>query len=187
MKLSSTVSQNVRIFVTAAVIAVGAVGCGGSNDTGGAAGSGGTAGTGGGGSAAAGTSGGGTACTLAQVNKIIQFTTTPANVGCTVPGSCHDAAGSAAGLDLASVGWQNNLVGKAPTTTGGVLPYMSLCANMGFVYLKAGSNPASGLLIDKINPNATAPCGVHMPNLGADLSASDFACIQSYLTTITTK
>ena len=97
----------------------------------------------------------------------------------------HRFAGTAAGLDLTSVGWQTKLVGKGPTAGVGGSQTQSMCAGMGLVYLTAGSKPASGLFIDKINPGAAAPCGAHMPNLSVMLSASDFACFQSYLTTIT--
>ena len=116
MKRSFTVSQNVRVFVIAAAIAVGAVGCGSSSnpDNTGTAGSG---GTGAGGTSGGGTSGGGTtgtACTLADVNRIFLTTQTPQNTGCTVAQACHDSNGSAAGLDLQSAGWQTKLVGKSP-------------------------------------------------------------------------
>jgi hypothetical protein len=166
MKLSSNISQNVRVFVAAAGIAVGAMGCGGSSDNPGTT---------------------STACSLADVNKILITTTSNLTTGCTVIGSCHDNAGSAAGLDLTSVGWQTKLVGKSPSTAVGAATTKTMCAGPGdnYVYLKAGSNPAEGLFIDKIKPGATAPCGVHMPNFGVELSATQFACIQSYLTTIT--
>jgi hypothetical protein len=166
MKRSSTVSQSVRVLVTAAALAAGAIGCGGGS-TGTPAMSG--------------------ACSLADVNKI--FTTTDANVttGCTVINSCHDNAGSAAGLDLtAAGGWQTKLVGKGPVANvGSSADNYSKCAGANRVYLQAGSSPATGLLLDKINPATTAPCGSHMPNLGANLSAKDFACVQSYVNTLT--
>ncbi len=59
---------------------------------------------------------------------------------------------------------------------------------MNQVYLKAGSNPATGLFLDKLNPDTTIPpCGAHMPNLGAPLTAAQFACVQSYLPTTLTE
>ena len=177
---SSTVSQIVHVFVIATALAGGSIGCGGSVDCTGAAGSGG-AGTAG----AAGSSG--TACTLAEVNAIMNPPSTGGlYTGCTVISACHDNSGAAAGLDLTTAGWQTKLVGKGPTANAGAGPgLITLCAGMGRMYLDAGSKPATGLLIDKINPNAMAPCGLHMPDLGAMLSPTQFACFQSYLTTLT--
>jgi hypothetical protein len=172
MKRSATVSQNVRVLVTAAALAVGAIGCGSKgNDTTGAGGA-----------------GGGAVCTLAEVNAIFQPTaTTGAYTGCTVIGACHDNAGSAAGLDLTSADWPTKLVAMGPVAGKGASTTLnSLCAGMGLIYLNKGSNPATGLFIDKLRINATVPCGVHMPNLGAMLSATQFACVQSYATTLTT-
>jgi hypothetical protein len=139
----------------------------------------------GGGSANGDDAGGARGCALDDVNEI--FTTMGANVttGCTVIGACHDNAGSAAGLDLSSAGWQTKLIGREPSPTAGASGAMSVCAGQNLVYLEAGSNPAAGLFIDKLRPGATAPCGTHMPNLGAELSPRDFACVLSYLTTLT--
>jgi hypothetical protein len=177
MKRPSTVSQNVRAFVTAAALAVGAMGCASGNDTTGGAGAGG-AGSGGGGSS-------GTACALADVNKL--FLTTSTNTGCTVTGACHDAQGSAAGLDLISAGWEQKLVGKGPSATAGAATLMSKCAGLNLVYLKAGTSPATGLFLDKLSPATVSapPCGVHMPNLGAPFTATQFACVQSWANTLT--
>ena len=171
MKRPVPISQNVRVFVTAAAIAVGAIGCAGGSDS-----------TGGAGMGGAGT--GGTACALTDVNKI--FTSTTSNTGCTVIGVCHDNTGAAAGLDLTSTGWQNMLVGRAPSATAGASASLrSMCAGMNFVYPKAGSTPASGLFLDKLNPAAAAPCGAHMPNLPPMLTAQQFACVQSFANTLT--
>jgi hypothetical protein len=168
MSRPSVFSQIVRVFVMATALAVGGMGCG--------------SGTGGGGNAGAG--GGGT-CTLDQVNAIFQ--TTGANVGCTVIGACHDNAGSAAGLDLTTAGWQTKLVGMGPVAMKGAATTLySLCAGKNLMYLNAGSKPATGLFLDKLKPKATAPCGVHMPNIGTtELTAAQFECVQSYATTLT--
>jgi hypothetical protein len=196
MKRSSTASHFARVFLAAAAIAAGAAGCGSDNGGGsggggsGGAGSGG-AGSGGAGSGAAGSGGGGAggsmaACSLDDVNKLFASSTT--NIaGCTVIGQCHDNQGAAAGLDLTSAGWQTKLIGKSPTANKGGDPSLySQCADMGRTYLVAGSNPATGLLIDKIDPNhILAPCGMHMPSLGGPLSQAKFNCIRSYLTTLT--
>ena len=180
MNRSSTVSQNVRFFVAAAALAVGVTACGGGSST-----PSGAAGSGGGGSGAAGTSG--TACSLADVTKIITYSASPANTGCTLTGACHDAMGSAAGLSFAVTGWQDQLVGKGPTSAdAGITPYKSLCSGMNLTYLNAGSNPATGLVIDKIDPSKpTPPCGAHMPNLPPTLTTAQFNCMVSYFTTLT--
>ena len=164
MQRTSTVSQFVRVFVTAAALVGGTMGCGSNNQTGG---------------------GGGAPCTLDQVQAIFTTGSTNVSTGCTVIGSCHDNMGTAAGLDLtAGSGWQTKLVGTGPMAGKGTIA--SMCTGKNLVYLQAGSKPAAGLLIDKLNPaNPTPPCGVHMPNLGVMLSASDFACVQSYATTLT--
>jgi hypothetical protein len=163
MLRSSTVSQIVRAFVTAAALAAATVGCG-SKDM---------------------SAGGGTTCTLDQVQAI--FTTASGNTGCTVIGACHDNAGSAAGQDLtAGSGWQNKLVGMGPVAgRGASMALQSMCAGMNRMYLIAGSKPAAGLMIDKIDPSKAAPCGAHMPNLPPALTPAQFQCVQSYLTTLT--
>jgi len=170
MNRPSTVSQFVRVFVSAAALSAGALGCGSGSGGGGAAGAGGSA-----------------ACTLDQANAIVDSPSSKLPyTGCTLIGSCHDNSGSAAGLDLKSAGWQTKLVGQNPVAMkGSAMPNWSMCVGHG-PYLNAGSNPATGLMIDKLDPSkATPPCGAHMPNLGAMLSASDFACLRSYLTTLT--
>ena len=163
MKRPSTVTQIVRVFVTGAVLSAGAMGCGGSSG------------------------GGSSACTLDQATAIVNApaTKTP-YTGCTVMNVCHDNQGSAAGLDLVSAGWQTKLVGGNPVANmGSAMANYSMCVGKG-PYLNAGSNPATGLMIDKLDPSKPTPiCGAHMPNLGAMLSASDFACLRSYLTTLT--
>ena len=77
-------------------------------------------------------------------NKI--FTTMAANVitGCTVIGACHDNAGSAAGLDLSSAGWQTKLIGKGPAAAARCHWAHVRVLDQNLVYLKAGSNPAEG-------------------------------------------
>jgi hypothetical protein len=87
---------------------------------------------------------------------------------------------------MVSPGWQNNLVGKSPTAGAGTATgFPTMCAGMGMVYLNAGSNPATGLFLDKINPSVVVPCGAHMPYLQANLTMAQFACIQSWANTLT--
>ena len=175
MKRPATISQNVRIFVTAAALAVGAAACGGGNgDSTGGAGSGGTG--------AAGTSG--TACSLDDVNKIF-VSPAGAITGCTIAGTCHDAMGTGGGFNMTSTGWQNNLVGKGPVASPAGASFPSMCAGMGLMFLNPNSNPATGLFLDKINPAKNPPCGLHMPELQNSLTAAQFACIQSWANTLT--
>jgi hypothetical protein len=166
MKRPSTVSQNVRIFVTAAAIAVGAMGCGGGSDATGAGGSGGA--------------GSGGRCDAQPIFAMKK------HGACTVVGVCHDSLGTAANFNMATAGWETRLVGRAPPGGSAVKgTYDSMCspistpAVLGQVYLKAGSNPAAGLFLDKLMGNPPA-CGAHMPNLGEALSTAELACVQDW-------
>jgi hypothetical protein len=94
---------------------------------------------------------------------------------CANPG-CHDATGTAANFDMATADWQKHLVGVTPKG-GGFSP--SICAASG-PYLAADTLPATGLFLDKVNPNANPSCGVVMPQVGAKLTASEFDCVQSW-------
>jgi hypothetical protein len=89
---------------------------------------------------------------------------------------CHDANGTAANFDMGSADWQTRLVGVNPQGAG-LNP--SLCAPNG-PYLVAGVQPATGLFLDKVKPDTTAPCGALMPQIGPKLTAEDFACVQSW-------
>jgi hypothetical protein len=169
MKRLSLASQTVRTFIAAAALAVGAVGCGGgdSNNTG-AAGSGG-AGTGG-----AGTGG--------SCDAMALFKT---KYSCSLNSACHDAQGSAAKFDMASDGWETHLVGQVPKGGGTIASMCATGANATRPYLVAGSNPATGLFMDKFK--TIPPCGETMPMLTGPVSAADMACIQQWATALTTK
>src|SRR5262245_35338879 len=52
---------------------------------------------------------------------------------CALAGACHDSNGSAANLDLASLGWEARLVGGSPKGGGAAIP--SMCSNQGRIYL----------------------------------------------------
>jgi hypothetical protein len=176
MKRPSTISQNVRIFVAATALAVGAAACGGgSGDSTGGAGSGGTG--------TAGTNG--TACSLDDVNKIFVSPPGSAVAGCTITGTCHDANGSGGGFSMLAPSWQNNLVGKGPVPSPATATFPSMCANMNLMFLNANSKPATGLFLDKINPAINPPCGLAMPELQPRLTSAQFACIQSWANTLT--
>ena len=93
-------------------------------------------------------------------------------------GVCHDANGTAANFDMGSSDWQTRLVGVNPKGAG-LNP--SMCGANG-PYLVPGVLPATGLFLDKLNPNPnrTPACGVLMPQVGSKLTAEEFACVQSW-------
>jgi hypothetical protein len=154
---------------------LGALGCPGTLDpallgsTSGAGGSGATGGSGG--------TGGAITCDVTAI-----FTQT-VGVGCATSG-CHDTADaptSAAGLDLtlnATIG--SRLVG---VVSPGDATAGSLCGGDTTPYLKPMSNPAAGLLIDKITlPNNSAGlCGDAMPYPGVTrLTAAQQTCVEQW-------
>jgi len=116
-----------------------------------------------------------TVCDLAGVQAL--FTAKQ----CTLSG-CHDSAGTSAGLNLTANGLADRLLGKGPSATGGVSP--SMCAGMGKIYLDPGSNPATGFLLDKLNPNYNG-CGARMPSGGSALTTSQMECVRSWALTLT--
>ena len=137
-------------------------GTGGSNPTGGATGTGGSPGN---------CTGGNDGATLVATN-------------CASSG-CHDSAGSAfsGGLDLtvdANIG--SRLVG---VTSVGTANNESKCMGNTTPYLNAGSNPATGLLIDKIS-STNPPCGSFMPYASPSLlPAGQRTCLIQWATTLT--
>jgi hypothetical protein len=96
---------------------------------------------------------------------------------------CHDSSGNAASLNLTpDATLAARLVGVSPPGGGAIFP--SVCSGMNKTYLVKGSNPATGLLLEKLG---SAPsCGVRMPYLLTPLSTSEIACMQSWATTVTT-
>jgi hypothetical protein len=100
---------------------------------------------------------------------------------CAQPG-CHDAnTTGGAGLDLASAGVVGRLLGQGPSTnsTAG-----ASCSSAGKPYLMSGSNPATGLLIDKMS-QSTVTCGTIMPQIG-NVSATQISCLNEWATAVTT-
>ena len=94
---------------------------------------------------------------------------------------CHGSKQPAAGLDLMSAGLAERLVGKGPVAgAGGFQP--SMCVGANRIYLTAGSNPATGLLLDKVSPNQ--PCGARMP-IGSVLNNNEMACLRSWALSVT--
>ena len=106
------------------------------------------------------------------------------NSGCEVPllaakcalSGCHAAGSPAAGLDLQSADIGSRLVDHATDdgTVGG------MCAGMKL--LNPGTNPATGVLIDKIT--LADPCGSPMP-LGGSLTATEKTCLTDWATGLT--
>jgi hypothetical protein len=84
-------------------------------------------------------------------------------------------------MDLGSAGVAGRLLGQGPSTnvSGG-----AMCTSAGKPYLVAGSNPATGLLMDKMDPDKVT-CGSTMSVLG-QLTASQLSCLSSWATALTT-
>jgi hypothetical protein len=101
--------------------------------------------------------------------------------GCNIDGVCH-GANPAAGLDLLTPGWEARLLGAGPRRGAGEL-VRTECADQGRIYLVPGSNPAVGLLMDKLRPNP--PCGKQMPNGLPPLQPEQLACFQAWATALT--
>ncbi len=78
-----------------------------------------------------------------------------------------------AGFDL-----YKPLVGVGPPDGA---PSSNLCKGKGLNYLNK-TQPATGLLLDKLKPNP--PCGEQMPYHLPGLSASDMACMQKWANNI---
>jgi hypothetical protein len=143
------------------------------DDDGGPAPTAGASGSNGGAGGTGGTGGTGVGCDVAPIMT---------RNGCTIDGVCH-GRDPAAGLDLLTPGWEARLLGGAPKRGAGVLS-KTLCADQGRVYLVPGSNPAVGLLMDKLRPNP--PCGAQMPDALPQLKPEDLACFQAWATALTT-
>jgi hypothetical protein len=91
-------------------------------------------------------------------------------------GGCHEPTSTVAGgLDLLTGDVASRLVGVASDGSNG-----SKCGP-GIPYLIAGSQPARGLLLDKL---IYPPCGDPMPSLGT-WSAANMACIQDWANGLT--
>jgi hypothetical protein len=101
---------------------------------------------------------------------------------CTIS-PCHNsstASSLAGGLDLTpDANIKSRLVGVKSSGKGG-----SACGSNTTPYLNAGSNPATGLFIDKLGPNP--PCGVRMPQVGT-LTSTQQQCLKNWATSLTTQ
>jgi hypothetical protein len=160
MKASFIASQNVRALLATAALAVGLGACGGgSGSPTGAAGTGGGAGT------------GGSACDVPAIFN---------SYGCATP-ACHGGPTPAAAFAQDVPGWETAMVGKA-APGGGPQSTASMC--MGKVYLVAGSQPATGLFMDKLKMT-TPVCGARMPNIGGPLTSHELDCVQTWADALT--
>jgi hypothetical protein len=106
----------------------------------------------------------------------------PPNHGLCATLGCHDATPTAqAGLNLTNdAGLAGRLLGVMPSGTNG-----SVCTGVTMPYLVVGSEPATGLLLDKMFAT-NLPCsgGNRMPSLGT-LKPQDPACITSWANALT--
>jgi hypothetical protein len=91
---------------------------------------------------------------------------------------CHDATGASANFDMATTGWQNNLVGANPKGGGTFLT--SQCAGKG-PYIIKNSATGDGLFIQKVSL-AAPPCGAQMPFALEAPSAADITCFRQWTT-----
>ena len=92
--------------------------------------------------------------------------------------NCHGAIGPE-GIDLMSPGLVARLLGvksESPVCGGNAMPYLERC-----------SNPARGLLLDKLTQVPPA-CGEPMPygGFGGELNPQELACINEWATAVTT-
>jgi len=93
--------------------------------------------------------------------------------------SCHSKASASAfgDLDLESAGVASRLVDKPASTNTGA---NAKCGGKGNLINK-GTNPATGIFIDKINFKA-GECGDGMPYLGSKLPTADLQCLTQWAT-----
>jgi len=117
---------------------------------------------------------GGTAC---DINTLMS----PSKYNCAGTG-CHSGSAPAANLSLAGTDLASVLVNKMPAG-GGPTGQTSLCSGMGLTYLVGGSNPATGLFLQKLDPSP--PCGVQMPQIGNKVTSADRACFQTFANSLT--
>jgi hypothetical protein len=108
----------------------------------------------------------------------ILFASQDALQGCGNNTSCHGTA-KVAGLDLVSPGVISRLLGKMPD------PASSLsCPSSTMPYLVPNSDPAMGLMLDKLN---TMPsCGSAMPFPSGGLASDKRMCLMEWATAVTT-
>ena len=107
------------------------------------------------------------------------FQSTDLQTGCGSNAACHGATAKESGLDLVSAGVVARLLDKAPDPTMSVS-----CPNSTMPYLISNTNPAQGLLLDKLNNPAS--CGSPMPYPVGNLGSAQKACLLQWATAVTT-
>ncbi|HMF41136.1 MAG TPA: hypothetical protein VKQ32_10590, partial [Polyangia bacterium] len=106
------------------------------------------------------------------------FKSTNTQSGCGAENGCHGATAKESGLDLVSANVISRLLDKTPD------PTMSLaCMGITEPYLKSGSSPAMGLLLDKLNSGS---CGLPMPYPLGGLPQPQRDCITQWANAVTT-
>ncbi|HEY7372209.1 MAG TPA: hypothetical protein VIF57_08635 [Polyangia bacterium] len=99
--------------------------------------------------------------------------------GCGSEAACHGANAMESGLDLVSPGVIGRLLDKTPTAASSVS-----CGASTMPYLISGTDPAMGLMIDKLN---SAPsCGSPMPFPVGNLPATQRTCLLEWARAVTT-
>jgi hypothetical protein len=153
------------LALAVAVAGVGLTGCPGSLDpsltgtgTGGSGGGGGTSGI----------------CDA----PMMLFQSTDLQTGCGSNAACHGATAKESGLDLVSAGVVARLLDKAPD------PAMSVsCSASTMPYLISNTNPAQGLLLDKLSSGS---CGSPMPYPLGNLPQQQRDCLTQWANAVTT-
>jgi hypothetical protein len=107
------------------------------------------------------------------------FQSTDLSKGCGSDAACHGAVAKESGLDLASASVIARLLDKAPDPTTSVS-----CSASTMPYLISNTNPAQGLMIDKLNNPAS--CGSPMPYPVGNLPAAQKTCLLEWATAVTT-
>jgi hypothetical protein len=146
-------------------------------------GAGGNTGTGGGNPTGGSTGTGGVAANCTGGNDGVSILTSYCAVtgGCHVPGASNE--GVSGGLDLTP---DSNIASRlVGVTSVGTANNMSQCTGQTAPYLKSGSNPATGLMIDKFTMT-NPPCGAQMPaSAPFPLTAIQQTCLTQWATTLT--
>lgn len=99
---------------------------------------------------------------------------------CVFPGACHDSTSAGnGGLDMNTAGLVGRLLGKTSTGVN-----LSDCGGETKAYLVAETDPAQGLLLDKLFADPL-PCGNRMP-VGPALLPNEEACVRDWTRGVTT-
>jgi hypothetical protein len=108
------------------------------------------------------------------------------STGCAMAG-CHPAGNTmfGAGLDLSPSGIVGRLLNQGPSTNTTASASCSMLSPPAKPYLVPNTNPAQGLLLEKV-VQSTVPCGTFMPQVGNPLSSDQLTCLNAWATAVTT-